>query len=319
MAREKTEIKYILLAVCTYKRPNMCKNALLSVNNLSLPDNIKVELLVVDNDSEESAKEVVFALQNQIPLKIHSVVENNRGLSNARNRVLEESIKLGATHISMFDDDEILTENSLLAHINLYNNDENCFISSGIVLNKFENGTPDYIKKNIVFKQKTTKKTGLVKSSCASGNVFIPVNMLRDNQNLRFSSEFQFMGGEDGEFFSRASKCGYTIVQNSDSLIWEDVSKTRATIKYILNRAFYNGFSSSYLRFKDDKSFFRIAPYLIKLCFVFVFNVVCLIPSLLFGLTLFFNVLSMSAKTLGKIKAVLSASPLNFYSKIYGN
>ncbi len=319
MKREKTEIKYILLAICTYKRPNMCKNAILSVNNLTLPQNINVELLVADNDFEGSAKSVVSELQNQIPLKIHYVVEKNRGLSNARNRVLEESIKLGATHISMLDDDEILTENSLIAHVNLYDANEDCFISSGIVLNKFLPETKNYIRKNIVFKQKTTKKTGTIKSSCASGNVFIPVDMVKENPDLRFSSEFQLMGGEDGEFFSRASKMGYTIVQNSESLIYEDVSKERATVSYLLRRSYYNGYSGSYLKFKEDKSFFKVFPYLFKLFIVFIFNLFCLIPSLLFGLTLFFNVLSMSAKTFGKIKATLLGTPLNFYSKTYGN
>jgi len=319
MKREKTEIKYILLAICTYKRPNMFKNALLSVNNLKLPDDIKVEFLVVDNDSEGSAKEVVEDVQRSINLKINYVTEEKRGLSNARNRVLEEAINLGATHISMFDDDELLTENSLMAHIELYNKDENCHISSGVVLNKFSPETKNYIKNNIVFKQKTTKKTGLIKSSCASGNVFIPVAILKDNPELRFFSEFQFMGGEDGEFFSRASKLGCTIVQNSESLILEDVSKERATVKYLLNRAFYNGFSGSYLRFREDKSFFKVVPYLLKLCFVLIFDLIILIPSLLFGLTLFFNVLSMCAKTSGKIKAVFANTPLNFYSKTYGD
>lgn len=319
MAVNKTKIEFILLAICTYKRPNMLKNAISSAKLLIVPKDIKIEMLVVDNDIEQSAKNCIEKIRNEIPFKINYVAEGKRGLSNARNRVLEEAVKLGATHISMYDDDEILTAETLAAHIRLYKDNPDCLISSGIVLNKFSPNTPRYIENNLIFKHKTTKKTGQIKSSCASGNVFIPVEMIKSNNDLRFSIEFQFMGGEDGEFFSRASKKGYTIVQNTDSLIWEDVSKERSTLKYVLKRAYYNGYSGSYLKFKDKKSFGKIFPYITKFLFVILLNLICLIPSLLFGFTAFINVLSMCAKTSGKICGAVNSSPFNFYGKIYGS
>ena len=46
----KPEIKYVLLALCTCKRPVMLKNALFSTNNLIVQSNLKVEILVIDND-----------------------------------------------------------------------------------------------------------------------------------------------------------------------------------------------------------------------------------------------------------------------------
>ncbi len=315
MEHNKPEITYILLAICTYKRPNMLKNAINSVNGLQIPDNIRTEVLIVDNDKEKSAFETIQELQKTIKLKINYISEEKRGLASARNRVLEEGISRNASHIFMFDDDEILTPTALEAHINLYRNDSNCLISSGIVLNKFSPDTPKYIQKNIVFKHRTTRKTGQIKSSCASGNVFIPVELTKSG--LRFSEEFLLMGGEDGDFFSRASKEGWTIVQNTDSLIYEDVSKERSTIKYILKRAYYNGYSSSYLKFKESKK--HGFSYILKLLFVLFADIIILIPSLFFGLSVFFNVLSMSTKTLGKTQGILKNSPMEFYSKVYGN
>lgn len=315
MEHNKPEITYILLAICTYKRPNMLKNAINSVNELILPENITTEVLIVDNDSEKSAFETVQELQKTTKLNINYVSEEKRGLASARNRVLEEGISRNASHIFMFDDDEILTPSALQTHIDLYKNNPDCLISSGIVLNKFSSETPKYIQKNIVFKHKTTRKTGQIKSSCASGNVFIPVELAKSG--LRFSEEFLLMGGEDGDFFSRASKDGWTIVQNTDSLIYEDVSKERATIKYVLRRAYYNGYSGSFLKFKESKK--HRFSYVLKLIFVLFTNIILILPSLFFGLSVFFNVLSMSAKTLGKIQGAVKNSPMEFYSKVYGS
>ena len=270
----KPQITFILIAVCTYKRPNMLKNALESLNSLIIPDNLRTEILIVDNDCDKTAFEVSEELKKTSKLNINYITETKRGLASARNRVLEESIKLGASHIFMFDDDEIMTPSALQAHVNLYNNNPDCLISSGIVLNKFSSETPKYIQKNIVFKHKTTKKTGQIKSSCASGNVFVPIELAKSG--LRFSEEFLLMGGEDGDFFARASQNGFTIVQNTESLIYEDVSKERAQIKYVLKRAFYNGYSGSFLKFKNTKK--HRFSYITKLFFVLLTDIILLIP-----------------------------------------
>ncbi len=315
MEHNKPEITYILLAICTYKRPNMLKNAINSVKELIIPKDIRTEILIVDNDSEKSAFETVQELKKTTKLNINYVSEEKRGLASARNRVLEEAISRGYSHIFMFDDDEILTPSALQTHFDLYKNNPDCLISSGVVLNKFSPDTPKYIQKNIVFKHKTTKKTGQIKSSCASGNVFIPTETAKSG--LRFSEEFLLMGGEDGDFFSRASKDGWTIVQNSDSIIYEDVSKERATVKYVLKRAYYNGYSSSFLKFKENRK--HRFSYITKLIFVLLSDTILLLPSMFFGLSVFFNILSLSAKTLGKIQGALKNSPMEFYSEVYGS
>lgn len=312
---DKPQITFILIAVCTYKRPNMLKNAVNSIHELIIPENLRTEILIVDNDSEKTAFEVSEELKKTSELNINYVCETKRGLASARNRVLEESINLGASHIFMFDDDEIMTPSALQAHVDLYNKNADCLISSGIVLNKFSPDTPKYIQKNIVFKHKTTKKTGQIKSSCASGNVFVPVELAKSG--LRFSEEFLLMGGEDGDFFARASQNGFTIVQNTESLIYEDVSKERTTINYVLKRAYYNGYSGSFLKFKNTKK--HRFSYILKLLFVFLLDVILIIPSLFFGLSVFFNVLSMTSKTMGKIQGALKNSPMEFYSKVYGS
>ena len=115
----KEKIEFILIALCTCKRPKMLSVALDAVKNLNIPNNIKTEVLVIDNDEKETGRQTVEEYKDKMPLPLNYFVEPQRGIANARNRLLEEAINLGATHIAMFDDDESLDENWLLKHIEL--------------------------------------------------------------------------------------------------------------------------------------------------------------------------------------------------------
>ena len=124
----KTKIDFVLLSLCTCKRPLMLKEALYSINTLKFPENIRVEVLVIDNDEEESAKSCVEEVAKILKCKVNYLVEKQRGIASARNKLLESAIQLGASHILCFDDDEVLDENCLLEHINFYNNEDKVYI-----------------------------------------------------------------------------------------------------------------------------------------------------------------------------------------------
>jgi succinoglycan biosynthesis protein ExoM len=295
----------------------LCKS-LESVKKLILPENIKIELLVIDNDKNASAQKVVEELQPSFPVKINYFAEEKRGISNARNKLLKEALNLGATHIALFDDDEILDENWLVSHHDYYNQNPNALIISGPTYNLFENSVPKYIKKNNIFKSSTTKKTGMVRDICASGNVFFPTTVISE-AGIYFDNSHVFMGGEDGDFFSKASRAGFTIVWNNEAVNRELIGDERANIKWILERNYYNGYSSVYLRLKKNRSFIKKLFFVVKTSLVLFLDCLIVPISLLFGLTTFFNAMGITCKTKGKLDAVINNKPLNYYENICGN
>lgn len=313
----KTHVEFVCLACCTCKRPKMLKETLKSINDLIAPNDIRIEAVIIDNDNEASAKSTVEEFKSITNIPIHYKIEKERGISNARNRALEEVIKLGASHILFFDDDEILDKNCLTEHIKLYKNNPNAIISSGPTINKFIDKLPSYITKHMVFKQRTTKKTGLIREYCACGNVFFPVSLIKD-YNLRFSNEYVFMGGEDGDFFKKASALGFTIVWNNEAIIYEMVSKSRGNINWILKKCYYNGYAGNMLKFKNEKNKIKKYLFILKQIIVIAINSIILIPALFFGLTAFFNILGTITRTKGKIDAIIETKPIDFYRNIYG-
>lgn len=312
----KSKIKFILISLCTCKRPKLLKQALESVNGtINVESDIKIEILVVDNDKEQSAKETIDEYKSRLNFPIHYYVEEKRGISNARNCVLEKAIKLGASHIYFFDDDEILTKDCIANHIKIYEENPKAIIVAGPTVYRFEEYYPKYIKKHMVFKQNTTKKTGSIRKNCATGNVFFPTTLIKD-YGLRFSNKFVFMGGEDGDFFTKASNLGFTIVWNNNSTVYEYIPAARANLKYILRKCYYNGYSGAHQKFENNNKY-KI-KYLIKNILLLIANTIMTIISIFLGKTIFFNALGTTVRTIGKIDGTVSMRTYDFYREIYG-
>lgn len=308
----KSKIEFIIIACCTYKRPEQLKRLLNSLFEMNYPKEIRTEILIVDNDKNKSAQTVVKNLKSGSNL--HYTTEPEMGLSNARNKALTTAIEIGATHLAFIDDDEIADINWLLNHIDFYNKFEDIYISSGPTYKKFNGDYPEYIINNKTFKTVSSKKLGEYKKTCASGNVFFPLNIIKDN-NIYFSKEFNYCGSEDTDFFSRLQKQGYNIGWNFNAVNYEIVDDKRANMKWILDRAYHNGCSVSVSRFTENKNQLKRFLYVTEKFFTVLFNIVITIFSIFFGLTCFFNNLTLIYKNTGKLVGAITGNINSYYEK----
>ncbi len=309
----------VLISVCTYLRPNMLKRALNNIAELTSLTDVIVEVLIVDNDENCSAKEVVEAVSKNFPYKIYYEIQPERGLSNARNKVLEKALELKADYIACFDDDDSPDKNWLFE---LWNFEKSVkektgkpIIVTGPTFSRFDKDYPKYITMN--FRTKTTKKTGQLRHTAATGNVLIPAEVI--TKGVFFDSCYKFMGGEDGEFFQKAQTFGFEIYWCNEAVIYENITEEKANIKRILRRYFYNGFSNVFFKLKKTDNFL----YRLKIFSKAVINIfICtlILPfSLILGLVGFFGVLSSILKSAGKFWALFRNEPLDFYKKTLGN
>lgn len=294
----KTEITHIIIAVCTYKRKQELERCLFSLCDMNYPKNIQTEILIVDNDIEKSANKVFEKFKNQ--LDICYVVEERQGLSNVRNRALKEAINMGGSHLAFIDDDEIADIDWLINHVDFYNRFEEIYISSGPTYKKFDRDYPDYIVNNNVFRVISHKELGDFKKTCASGNVFFPLNIVKEN-DIYFDEKYNFSGSEDTDFFRRLSKAGYKIGWNYNAVNFEIVQSSRANIKWILKRAFNNGYSVSGVKLSDKTNSFKKGFYIVEKFFTVIINLVTIIFSIPFGMTEILNSLVRFNKNFGKL------------------
>lgn len=313
----KPEITSIAISCNTYKRPDFLRMCLEGIRNLTLPKGIKIEVIVVDNDPEVSGRAVIEELREGFPLRINYFAEEKRGLSNARNRLLKEAAEAGFSHIALMDDDDVADKNWLEELVNLYKTDERAFIVAGPQYAQFLGEFPEYLKNNNIFVKSTTKKKGEIRTICATNNVFLPTSLMSE-ANVWFDPSFVFMGGEDGDFFTRAGNAGYTIVFNPDAIVREINDKERVNLRWILNRCYYNGYSSSFLKFKEKNSALKRALYVVKSIIICLLDIILIPFSLIKGLTGFFNALGILCKNYGKLKGAVVLKSLNYYQNLNG-
>ncbi|MCL4874361.1 glycosyltransferase [bacterium] len=92
----------ISVIICTYNRSALLKDSMRSIIGQDFPKG-EYEIVVVDNNSNDSTKEVVEGFASSSPVRIKYVFEGRQGLSNARNT----GVRNADGEIIVFTDDDI--------------------------------------------------------------------------------------------------------------------------------------------------------------------------------------------------------------------
>lgn len=92
------------IIICTFNQVQSLKNTLKSINRLIVPRDEKVELVIIDNNSDDETRTYCehFAKISKLPFKY--CFEPKQGLSHARNRGIEEA----SGEILIFTDDDVV-------------------------------------------------------------------------------------------------------------------------------------------------------------------------------------------------------------------
>jgi glucosyl-dolichyl phosphate glucuronosyltransferase len=98
----------VTVAICTYNRAALLRQALAGMVTQDLPAN-EFEILVVDNNSKDSTQAVIASFAGS-PVAPRSVIESRQGANFARNRALAEA----RGEVIVYADDDILVEPSWL-------------------------------------------------------------------------------------------------------------------------------------------------------------------------------------------------------------
>ena len=79
------------IAICTFNRAALLDDALRSFAATDKPSGLPFELLVIDNNSNDSTRSVVegWATRSEFPLRY--IFEGKQGVSPARNRAVKEA------------------------------------------------------------------------------------------------------------------------------------------------------------------------------------------------------------------------------------
>jgi GT2 family glycosyltransferase len=258
----------VAVCIATYLRSEGLSRLLSGLNQLEFkqckPEHL--EIIVVDNDTNGSARETCENVGLRWPLKY--VIESKRGISYARNRAVEEALEAQMDCIVFIDDDEI-PESQWLDQLLSTQKEYSADVVMGPVVPYFpEQQPPRWIIKGGFF-QRRRYQTGTQLELASTCNVLIR-SYLFEKVGL-FDERFALSGGEDTHFFARVSLAGYKIVWSDEALAVEWIPRSRANLRWLLQRAYREGNTMSLVEAdlqRSWKTVFKRCLIILVRCFI---------------------------------------------------
>ncbi len=225
----------VSVVIPTFRRPERVKRAVKSVL-LQKGFQALVEIVVLDNDPDASARSVVTALAASTHWPIVYGHEPEPGIANARNSALQLA---QAKLIVFLDDDEIAHEGWLAALLDTQSQ-TNADIVFGPVQGRVEGKVAhqSYIEDR--FTRNGPKTSGVIDNYYGCGNSLLKRAKYFSDSPI-FDTATNETGGEDDALFSKALADGAVAAWAADALVYEEILPERATLSYSLSKAFAFG------------------------------------------------------------------------------
>lgn len=195
-----------------------------------------VEIVVVDNDRSQSARDVVHRNQRNRTCRIVYDCEPEQSIALARNRAISNA---SGDFIATIDDDEFPAVDWLSrAHSYLKESPADGIL--GPVIPHFPPGVPQWlVKSGLCVRARHASGSRIALRDMRTGNtlfrrsIFIPSGIWFDPSCGR--------GGEDGDFMTRIVEKGHRLVWCDEAVVYETVTPDRWTARYYLRRYFTIG------------------------------------------------------------------------------
>ena len=288
---------YLCVCICTYKRPKLLGNMLRRLEEQETGGLFDYSIVIVDNDSFESARETVEKHARLSKIAVSYNIEPRQNIALARNKAIQVC---KGDFICVIDDDEFPCSRWLL---NLYVA-VNRYKSAGVlapVLPSFEVRPPNWILKGRFFDRPAHISGQVLEwQNTRTGNVLLKRAIFEEDP-VWFRPEYG-SGGEDRDFFRRKIKQGHVFVWCDEAPVFEIVPPERWKNKVLIKRALLRGkMAFNYSESKLKNIFISAAAiiiYTVSLPLLFILSPII-------GYDFFMKYLIKTCDHLGKILALL--------------
>lgn len=229
-----------VVCIPTFRRPDWLARTLASV--MAQETDFGFALVVVDNDAkgtEGAAKATEMLSASGLP---HSIlVEPNQGNVHAINRAFAEAQAAfpEAEFFLMIDDDEMAMPGWLAAIVATAKK-ENADIVGGPVRREFDVPVADAIARHPLFVS-IEGATRAIDQIHGSGNCLMRRRVFAQMAQPPFDTRFNFLGGGDMEFFTRAQRQGFSTWWCEEAVVHEFVPAERVSARFLVKRSIRTG------------------------------------------------------------------------------
>ena len=232
----------ISVLIPTYLRPDMLRRSIescLAQQGLG----VAFEIVVVDNDPNESARPLAEQIAATAAVPIRYVPEPRAGISHARNTAVASA---AGRYIAWLDDDEEATRGWLAAFWSTMQ-------ASGadIVVGPHYPRLPPKEAEGYagrVYTRDAHAPTGTVLANWDKLNGLFDKERCFAHNPQPFDLWLGIAGGGDTLFFRQLIRAGRKIVWCAEGLIYETIPPERLTPRYVFRRRFHHGQITTFVR-----------------------------------------------------------------------
>lgn len=226
------------VCICTFKR-DAISDAMMSVDQQVLPENIQLRLIVIDNDVEPSAKGRVTATAERMRVPVTYVHAPAHNISIARNAGLD-AVADDTDWIAIMDDDELASPN-WIANLVGHAITNNCDVVFGPAIARYPEGTPDWITDLDYLSSYPESRGGEYQTGPTNNTLMRATSPFIKGR--RFRLEKGRTGGEDTAFFFEVWHAGGKLDMCETAIVYEDVDPKRLNFHWLKQRKYRSGMS----------------------------------------------------------------------------
>ena len=236
----------VTIVLATYNRAASLRATLESFSSLVYPADLTWELLVVDNNSTDSTREVVEKFVAEVAFPVRYIFEKKQGRSAALNAGIVEA----KGKVIAFTDDDVIVDRYWLSNLKKTFDDSDCSAVAGKVVAQWNHRRPDWLEMegqlavvhfDLGDELKEIRVPPLGANSAFRREIFRNYGLFR--LDLGVNGSKHTITCDDTEFGERLIRGGEKIVYCPSAIIFHPVDPARTTKKYLLSWYFYNGVS----------------------------------------------------------------------------
>lgn len=230
----------LVLAVCTYRRPDGLARLLERLKGLRFPDALAdarppLSVVVVDNDAAGEGLAVCRALAPDYPYPVHAEAARGEGISAARNAACAAALALEPDFVAFLDDDEWPSADWLVELLRVQR-EHDADAVGGPTLSVFPEGADPALARIPYYGADMHLPDGAACTLQAGGNFLIRAATLGTLAPEFFHSDFAHSGSEDLAFFIELGKRGARMHWAPEAIVREDVPAERLTREWLRQR-----------------------------------------------------------------------------------
>ena len=223
------------VCIATFRRPPLLAKLLASLERQALPEDVVVEVIVVDNDPGKSAEPVVADVHGTERIRFSYFSQPVKNISLTRNMAVE---KASGKYLLFIDDDEAAPPE----WIALMTGAIGRFAADGVfgpVMPEFHPLTPQWMRRRELFYD-PMQTTGERAVDTWTNNCIVRAEIVK-KMVQPFDPDFGVTGGEDAHLFERLERQGARFAYCREGWVSEYLPPRRTTQGYLFSLGFKGG------------------------------------------------------------------------------